>query len=245
MIKEAIDYLAKLQTPKNLVTTEVGGVNYRVSPDGTLGTAIIKPDLRPKLALLSMCTLTGFVEAFLALKEKDAAIHIVSPTEVSLIDVKTEKEFGTRNTYASASHVNDTPFEFGKYYEPEAFLLAFRASFLYNENAILVQKLCSTVTSGQAVSVADDGVSQEIVATIGTVTKSKIQLPAEGVPLIPWRTFREANPVESKFLLRMKGVKDSLPAIALFEIDAKWKNDTIASVEKYLRGKLPDAVIIA
>ena len=92
--------------------------------------------------------------------------------------------------------------------------------------------------------VADDGVSQEITLKSGTVTRAGITLPADGVRLIPWRTFREAKPVESKFLLRMKGVKDDLPQIALFEIDAKWRLDTVDAIADYLKAELPTATII-
>jgi len=40
-------------------------------------------------------------------------------------------------------------------------------------------------------------------------------------------------------------VKDALPQIALFEIDAKWQLDTMGSIRSYLAGELPDATIIA
>jgi hypothetical protein len=99
--------------------------------------------------------------------------------------------------------------------------------------------------SGNAVAINDDGISQEVVVKSGTLTKAGIVLPSDGVPLIPWRTFRDANPVISRFLLRMKGVKDGLPLIAIFEIDAKWKLDTVSSIRSYLAGQLPDATIIA
>jgi hypothetical protein len=52
-------------------------------------------------------------------------------------------------------------------------------------------------------------------------------------------------PVESKFLLRMKAVKDSLPHIAIFEIDGKWKLDTITSISTYIADQVPGSLIIA
>lgn len=245
MIKEALEFLSKLQTPKNPITHVVESVPYAVKQDGTLDLPVRKPDLRNAPAILQVGALTGLVDAYKSMNLSGVALHIKSPTLVEIVDIKADEEFGKRYTRVRAEYVSETAFEFAKFYVPETFLLAFRASFLFNENAVLVQKLCSTVTAGQNIAVSDDGISQEVVATEGTVTKSKITLPAEGVPLIPWRTFREANPVESKFLLRMKGVKDSLPGIALFEIDAKWKNDTILSIRKYLEEQLPGATIIA
>jgi hypothetical protein len=43
----------------------------------------------------------------------------------------------------------------------------------------------------------------------------------------------------------MRAVKDGLPQIALFEIDAKWRVETIASIAHYLKKELPEATIIA
>ena len=79
----------------------------------------------------------------------------------------------------------------------------------------------------------------------GAMTEASTTLPSDGVDLIPVRTFRDANPVQQKFLLRMKGVKDGLPKIALFEIDPMWKLYAVASIRKYLEEQLPGATIIA
>jgi hypothetical protein len=43
----------------------------------------------------------------------------------------------------------------------------------------------------------------------------------------------------------LKGIKDSLPQVALYDIDQKWKLDTANSVADWLRAKLPDATVIA
>jgi hypothetical protein len=244
MVKEALEFLANLQTPKNPITHEVNGVHYEVTNGGTLGKAIALPDLRHRPGTLLTGTLSGFIDAFKARVVLGTAVHIASPTLVRLIDLVPDETFGTRDIHIQAQHSQETRFVFDKFYEPEEFLLAFRASFYFNEEAVKVQQLCSTVQAGQGVSVSDDGISQEVTTVSGTMTRAAVTLPADGVPLIPWRTFREANPVESKFLLRMKGVKDKLPQIALFEIDAKWQIETIASVRRYLKGHLPEGTVI-
>ena len=43
----------------------------------------------------------------------------------------------------------------------------------------------------------------------------------------------------------MKGVKDGLPQIALFEIDGKWKLETVHSIKNYFEKALPTAKVIA
>lgn len=70
-------------------------------------------------------------------------------------------------------------------------------------------------------------------------------MPSDGIALIPNRIFRDADPVEAKFLLRMKGVRDALPQIALFEIDPNWALYAVGSIRKYLEAELPGAIIIS
>lgn len=248
MIKEALDFLSKLQTPKNPLTVEVHGQPFAVRPDGTIGEAVQPVDTSFDTPSLNVSTLSGLVDAHKAkvgeLGER-VALHIESHLCVKLLNLDLDR-YGDRRLYAVARHEPDTAFEFNVFHEPEKFLISFRSGFYFNEEAVKVQQLCSTVASGNAVAVNDDGISQEVVVKSGTLTKAGIVLPADGVPLIPWRTFRDANPVESRFLLRMKGGKDGvLPRIALFEIDARWKLDTVNSIRSYLTGALPGVVIIA
>ena len=247
MIKEALDFLSKLQQPTKPVTIKVGEDEYSVETDWTLGEPIRKPDLSYAKAPLALSTLSGLVTAYKAkvgqLGER-VALHVVSHLQVDLVDLD-QDEFGKRRVYASAKHEPDAGFKFNTYPDPEPFLLQFRAGFYFNEEAVKVQKLCSTIGAASGVAAADDSVSQEVTVKSGTVTKAGVTLPADGVQLIPWRTFRDANPVESRFLLRMRGVKDALPQIALFEIDARWKLDTVNSIRSYLAGALGEATIIA
>lgn len=247
MIAEALKFLAEIQTPKNPQTVVVNEQTFAVKADGTLGDVVRPLDLTwPKPALL-LGSLSGLVTAYKAKAGKlgaRVALHVVNHLQVDLIDLD-ENEVGKRLVYATAKHAPDTSFQFDTYMDPEPFLLKFRASFYFNNEAVKVQQLCSTVASGSAVAVADDGISQEVTVKSGTITKAPVTLPADGIPLIPWRTFRDANPVESKFLLRMRGVKDGLPQIALFEIDGRWKIDTVNSIRSYLAGELEEAIIIA
>jgi hypothetical protein len=247
VIKEALDFLTKLQTPKNPITVTVHGQPFTVKPDGTLGDFIREPDTRVHYSALEVNTLSALVMAYTAclddLDTKAAAVHIVDPLLVEIIELGAD-DHGYRHTFARARHEAEIDFTFDNFYLPEEFLIKFRAAFYFNEEATKVQKLCSTLEAGSSVSVADDGMSQTVVITSGTINKTPVTLPAEGVPLIPWRTFREADPVESKFLLRMKTAKEGLPRIALFEIDEKWRLDTIASIAKYLKTNLPEGAII-
>jgi hypothetical protein len=247
MIKEALEFLSKLQTPKNPVVIYVHNQPFMVEADGTLGDAVKPVDVRYLKTTFCLKTLSGLVDAYRAKVGQmgdRVGIRIFDHLTVKIVDLDLD-EYGDVRTYAAAVHEADTAFEFNKFMEPEKFIVAFRAGFYYNDEAVKVQQLCSTIVSGNAVAINDDGISQEVVVKSGTLTKAGIILPSDGVPLIPWRTFRDANPVQSRFLLRMRGVKDGLPLIALFEIDARWKLDTVASIRSYLAGQLPQATIIA
>jgi hypothetical protein len=246
--------LAKLKD-RTPVTHKVGSQEYAVKEDGTLGAPVRELAPQWDKPTFEVTTLSALADLYAAGMDgvptarvdnvPQVAFHVVDPLTVQLVSLRAD-EFGRRHVYARAKHTPETPFAFGKYYsDPQDFLIAFRASFDFNEEAVKVCQVCSQVGAGEAVAVTDDGISQEVIVKSGTVTKSAVTLPADGIPLIPWRTFREATPVISKFLLRMKGVKDALPHIALIEIDARWKIETQASIAHWIKAHTQDATIIA
>jgi hypothetical protein len=250
-VKEVLEYLFGRLKAEPPVTVHVDSQAYAVKSDGTLGDPI--RELRPIPTIenptLKVPTLSGLAGAVLAgldgLDQKEIMVAVADVYTVVVSSIEAD-EYGRRHNWVLATHQPETLFTFNKYYtSPEEFIIAFRAAFYFNDEATKVQQLCSTVGAGDAVVVVDDGVSQEVTVKSGTVTRSTVTLPADGVTLIPWRTFRDATPVESKFLLRMKGVKDGLPQIALFEIDAKWRVDTMQSIAAYLATALPGVTIIA
>lgn len=246
MLKEALEYLATLNAGRKPVVVEVAGQPYEVNEDETLGEPI-RP-LAPQWVkpTFFVRTLSGLVQLWKSHMDQfgdRCAVCVSDPFSVQILSLDAD-EFGHRHVYAQATHQEKFAFDFNRFYDPESFLIAFRANFLFNDEAVKVQKLCSTVTAGNAVGVADDGISQQITITEGTVTRAAVELPADGIPLIAHRTFRHANPVASKYLLRMKGVRDQLPQIALFEIDARWRLDTIASIVHYLEKNLPPETVI-
>lgn len=243
-----LDYLFGRLKAERPVTVEVDKQHYAVRSDGTLGEPV--RELVPQFVkpTFSVNTLQGLADVYRekadAMDPALVAFHIENYRRVRIVSLGADG-FGRRHVFAEAAHQSETPFKFGNWYKPEEFLLAFRASFLFNEEAVKVQQLCSTIGSGDAVLVTDDGISQEVQVKSGTVTRSTVPLPPDGVTLVPWRTFRDCNPVASKFLLRMKGVKDDLPHIALFEIDAKWQLDTVAAIRKWIEHACEGAKVIA
>lgn len=233
------------------VTVQVGDETYAVSANGTLGAPVRALAPQFEAPCFEVATLSGLsalvaahVDRYDLTEGNGVVLHIADVQTVNLVSAAADP-FGRRHIYASASHTEETPFRFGEYYKsPEEFLIAFRASFYFDEQAVKVQQLCSTLGAGEAVAVTDDGLSQEVVVKTGTVTKSSVTLPADGVPLIPWRTFREVSPVQSRFLLRLRGVRDGLPQIALFAIDQLWRLDTINAIAHWLESNIPGVPVI-
>jgi len=244
---EFLQYLFGRLKNERPVTKEVNGQAYAVCVDGTLGDPVRELAPQWTAPTLQLNSLSGLVDACNAgldgFSHEEAALHIVDPFTVNLVAIKAD-EFGQRHIWASARYAHETKFEFDHFYIPEKFRILFQASFYLNEDAVKVLRVASTVSCETSIGIADDGVSQAITVKDGAVQRTAVELPSDGIPLVPWRTWREVNPVTSKFLLRMKSVKDDLPQIALFEIDAKWQVDTIESIRAYLLKQLPQAIII-
>ena len=236
---------------KRPVTHKIDDQVYAVKADGTLGEPVrdLAPLAKPTFQVQ---TLSGLCELYKAKldnfdgedEDSRCAAHVVGYRQVDLVALLAD-DHGRRHVYASARHGAETPFKFNTFHAVEQFIIDFRTSFLFNEEAVKVLKVCSNLESGQAVSTADDGLSQRLEVKAGTTHKTEVVLPSEGIPLIPWRTFRDADPVESKFLLRLKASKEGLPAVALYEIDQKWQLDAVNAIADYLKKQLPGATIIA
>jgi hypothetical protein len=249
---EFLQYLFGRLRDKAPITHEVDGQHYAVTPQGTLGAPILELVPQFEAPTFPVSTLSALVDLYkqdvdeFSDDEGGVALHVVDYRTVRLVS-KCADGFGRRHVYAIAKHEGDVPFEFGKYHEVEKFLIDFQASFFYTDEAMKVRTVVSSVQSGKMVATADDGLSQQLEIRGGTVTNAKVVIPADGIELVPWRTFRDAAPVASKFLLRLKEgkAKDDPPNAALFEIDQKWKLDTVNSVAHYLRTHVPGAPVIA
>ncbi|MDR3741624.1 MAG: hypothetical protein P4L40_21605 [Terracidiphilus sp.] len=244
---EFLQYLFGRLKAERPVTVKVGAQDYAVQDDGTLGLPVreLAPQfIKPTFKVATLSALAAAVAVQVDDFGDAVALHVVDYRTVQLVSVKAD-EFGHRHVFAEAKHDVECPFRFNEYMAAEKFLIDLKTSFLTNDEAVKVQKVVSSLESGQTISMADDGMSQQLEIKGGTVSKSQVVLPSDGIPLIPWRTFRDADPVESKFLLRLKQVKDDLPLVALYDIDQKWKLDTVNSVARWLAAKVEGVPILA
>jgi hypothetical protein len=250
MVNELFTNLSSLFRKERPVTHEVNGDSYAVKADGTLGEYVRKPLPTPPIAAptLNLMTLTGFVDACKAkidaFPEATVAVQIGDYRNVRLVSLMAD-EHGRRHVWLEAVASNENPFAFETYIEPEPFLISLQKGFAPSQNTAAIAAMCSKVKVGDSITVADDGFSQVVTMQEGAIERGKTQVPNR-LPLAPYRTFREIEPIHSDFMLRMKAVKDQLPRFALLEVDGgKWKLDTVLAIAAWLRTQLPDIAVIA
>lgn len=249
MLEELFDKVAALFDRGRPVTTVIDGKTYAVENHqyGAKLGAYVPPVPPPAAPFLPLLTLTGLVAAYKAQIDSfpaEVAVQVENHAAVALVSLRAD-EFGRRHVWLRATAANENPFRFGQYLQVEDFLIALQSGFLPSDNVTALSRLCSSVTAGSSVNVADDGISQTVTVIEGAMQRSNIDVPNR-LPLAPYRTFREITPVASDFLLRMKPVKDALPTVALLEVDGgRWKLDTVLAIGDYLRAALPEATVIA
>ena len=183
-----------------------------------------------------MAKIDGFTES---------VVQVIDHNTVALIALKAD-ENGQRHEWLRTVNQEKNPFPFEQYQTPEQFLLSLQMGFLPTEEVIQLQRLASTLSNESSISTQDDGYSQSITVKQGAVTRAEIPLPKR-IKLMPYRTFREIDPVESEFIVRLKGAAGQLPTVALIPVDAgRWKHDTSLLVKYWLVANLPkDSVVIA
>jgi hypothetical protein len=231
------------------IALAVADRDYRVKtgPYGLELGELIVPPAKPTLHVVS---LTGFRDAFEAgiddfdeAEEGKSAVQVIDHETVALVSLEAD-ENGRRHEWLRATNREKNPFPFDSYQVPETFLINLQRGFLPTEEIVQLQRLASSLTNESSIGTQDDGMSQTVTVKQGAVTKSEIPLPKR-IKLFPYRTFREIDPVESEFLVRIKGEPGKLPTIALIEIDgSKWKHDTALLMKSWLRRELIAGTVI-
>lgn len=229
------------------------GIPYAVTQAGY--TDLRKERAHPPTLVLS--TLTGLVD-FLGTELNGpmgpAALHVVSPTRVDLIgpvdlagvdegDEIITSVLPSRPTIARAAcQPSGAAFTFGKFYDPESFVVALLTLFGDAGHRGNVLKLVGNLRDENVKTVADDGVTQVVTARAGVAVVSEVAVP-NPVELAPFRTFPDLAPLPTAFLLRVRrGQTGELPTVALFEADGgAWSLATVAAIKAWLsdRVKVP------
>lgn len=273
MIQEAIEKIEALVNANNTeplteahqFSTPAGVVELKfkvvegANGHRSLGDMITPP--RP--AKIGVTTLTGLVDAVksgttgfsfqpapgstdLAASEffeNQCIVHVESPTKVQVASALCDK-YGKRDVYIEAIHTPLNTFKFDEYMMAEKFIIGLQMAFVPTEEVLKLIKLASNMKAENGISTSDDGLSQTIGVKRGEVKVDNITLPTR-IPLAPYRTFYEANPVMSDFLPRLKQDAQGVPHIGLFDVTGnKWVGETMLSIKKYLVEALGDGVTV-
>lgn len=143
-------------------------------------------------------------------------------TVITSLDGDRERERPYCVTY------DGTPFQFGREYSFEQFVIALRSKFVQNEDTAELLSFLKCVTNSASVSTRDDGISQQVSTVKGT---SGYKETAPIRRLAPFRTFSEIEQPTSEFLFR---ISESGSFFTLHEADGgAWKKQAKDSIKAY------------
>lgn len=220
-----------------LQTAEVGGVAHYDRP---LYDAR-KPAQQP--TTINLSTLGSLIEFVKAdqdaawVRERSAFIHVRSPLEVALV-TGVFGDFAQRADIAVAKAIVP-PFKFGQFMSTEDFVISVISAFEDCSDRAELLKIAGNVKEEAVRTVADDGVSQQVVASNGIARVGNVVVPSS-YRLSAWRTFREVGSIYGEFALRMRGGGNGeLPTAALFPCDGgQWQLTATEMVRDHLADKL-------
>lgn len=176
-------------------------------------------------------------------------VHVESPTQVSVKAFLEASEVEFRRQVLLVATLNMVGFPllgFGQYMDAESFFIGLQVGFVPTESRDALLRLVAGIRDSNVRETVDDKVSQRVTTSVGVAFMKDTEVP-NPVALQPWRTFREVEQPESKFVLRMRSAskEGEKPAIALFEAEgAFWKIEAITRIATYLRTLLPENVTI-
>jgi len=218
---------------------------YKSNPSGEEGSGareigdIIAP---PQPDTLTVKTLTALRDLILATKPepKVYGIHVETETTVALKALSPDR-YGRRACLAKAVYTPLDCFTFGEHIsDPQKFIIGVQIAFLQTDESQNLIKLVSALKAGASVATEDDGFSQRVTVKTGEVSTADIKVPPR-MKLIPIRTFAEASPVQSEFLIRFKVGQQGQAMPALFDLEGnKWKGEAMQSIKTALTSLLGD-----
>jgi hypothetical protein len=219
----------------NQPTIEVDGRTYWVDGHGEIKA--------PTLSNLWGCTLSAF-KVFLEKVNLNESIkpflHIASPSVIGLFDEQETIKTNERHLLMEVKH--DTPqFGWAQWQGLEDFMIKCQSCFEMDDNMKLLLKVLGNVTSEEAVTNMDDGISQTVATKAGALaSRTELKNP---IYLAPMRTFPEVAQVSSPFILRVTGGHNK--NVTLFEADAgAWKRKATENIKQWFATELPEIPVV-
>jgi hypothetical protein len=190
-------------------------------------------------ATMNIHTLDGLVKytnTFVG-RSNGFVVVINSPESVTL----TEYDATWNETY-SVVHAKcftpSKPFEYGKKYDVEEFIINLQANFAMTDDRNEILKCVSTLTSGTAQTHVDNGISQTVTVKKGISLKGEKEIKSHHT-LCPYRTFHEVQQPHTDYVLRIYQDENTTPKVALFEAEGgNWQLEAVLAIKEYLDEKL-------
>nr|WP_300183111.1 hypothetical protein [uncultured Agathobaculum sp.] len=246
MIKEALEFIVGLSKP---TISEINGRKY--------SDRILYDYQEEKTAApLSVHTLSAIIDYITSGTDECAesddsmdrrfVIHVADYDRVYLYrELNNDKA----RECLVAAELSVPSFPFGRWMDMETFTINLQTCFTPDGDRDKLIQLAGTVRADQGVTVADDGMTQQVTARSGISLIQQVPVP-NPVELVPFRTFTEIEQPASPFVFRMRRDGDAIMA-ALFAADADmWKREAILNIRDYFGSELPeemrdDVIILA
>jgi hypothetical protein len=161
---------------------------------------------------------------------------VASPAHVDVF-APVQAPFGQRQWVACAdlSLFGASGFPFGTWLDVEGFVIALQTHFVQTTPLADLLKIAGNVKDETVRQLDDDGMTQSVVARQGAALVDNVAIP-NPITLAPYRTFREVEQPESRFLLRLRS---GGPTWALFESDGgAWRLRAVELVRAWLAERL-------
>lgn len=198
----------------------------------------------PRPSAINGTTLSGLVDYIKADKEafKPAScmIQIRDYSEVSLFEAF-DGEDQERTVFYRAKLDKELPaFPFDVYLESEDFIIKARSRMQPSDDMDKIIEIVSKLAVQEKIIAKDDGLSQVVQTKRGVSGGVTDPTETKGTySLKPYRTFREINQPESKFILRLKAREDGIPTVALFDSEGGiWRYHAMLAIKDWLEVEL-------
>lgn len=231
MIKAAIDRVLQLADP------HIEHINGRVYSDKPMHS--IDSELRATgIKMSSLSSLVNYIKSGLDRKESAYLVHVLSPTEVSLVSCLD----GDRQREILVDIRAEVPeFSFNREIPHENFIIGVQSKFISStdNDKALILKFAGTVTTGSVTEYGDDGITQKATIKNGVASMAEAIVPSP-CRLRPYRTFIEVEQPESDFIFRLSEKAGDIYC-ALYEADGgAWKVEAKRNIYEYLNEQLKD-----
>ena len=238
MIKEALEYILGLNK------VEVHDIDGKKYSDKSL---YLMPAMREvyKDSYLHLASLDSLVDMLTDDPDGIAykvIVNVVDHNHVNVVS-KLFDELKQRETFALCQR-EPLHLDFGKFVSTEELIIMLMSKFKRTIARDSLMSQIANIKAENGINQTDDGVAQNVTVRKGiSFVERKDFEPI--VRLMPFRTFSEIEQPESPFLVRLRMDGEKNISAALFEADGQeWKHKARQSIAKYLRLKIPEAIIV-